>query len=730
MTSARLFPSLDQTLRRLWTLSSFTYSLRVFLALGSVMALCWQLGDMSKLTPLFLGIIASALAETDDSWKGRLQALLVTLVCFTVAALAVELTFSHPWWFVVGLAVSTFGMTMLGAVNQRYATIATATLILAIYTMISIEQRGGVSMGELWHEPLLLVLGAAWYGIISVIWCAFFSRHPIKLSIAKVFRELGVYLQLKATLFEPLRDMDVEGQRLALAQQNRRVVEALNQAKEMIFRRLEHQNGRSKLNRYLRLYFIAQDIHERASSSHTPYGELAGAFFHHDILFRVQRLLNQQGQACQALSKALLLNRPFDHSQSAQALEDLYASLDHLRAQQRSEWLGLLRSLNALADNLATLEARLASAYNPDALAEDEDNSLYDRSPNGWRDVAERIHHHLTPSSPIFRHALRLSVTLTVGYGVLHWIHPTQGYWILLTSVFVCRPSFGATQRFLRQRIQGTILGLVAGWALITLFPAESMQALIAVVAGVAFFATRARRYTLATAFITLMVLCCFNQVGDGFGLIWPRLFDTLIGAAIAGLAVMLVLPDWQGRSLHQQAAFTLTNSAAYLREIVAQYAQGKRDDLAYRLARRNAHNADAALATLLGNIQQEPGHFRRDADIGLRFLVHSHTLLNYLSALGAHRGETRLDQTQDKQWLECVESVAVALETLATQLTQRHPIELDDTQWEVEANAQDTLAEEAPEDAKRLLQIQLALICRQLAPLRETSERLIVGAG
>ncbi|QEM80264.2 TIGR01666 family membrane protein [Halomonas binhaiensis] len=722
--------SLDQTLRRLWTLSSFTYSLRVFLALGSVMALCWQLGDMSKLTPLFLGIIASALAETDDSWKGRLQALLVTLICFTVAALAVELTFSHPWWFVVGLAVSTFGMTMLGAVNQRYATIATATLILAIYTMISIEQRGGVSMGELWHEPLLLVLGAAWYGVISVVWCVFFSRHPIKLSIAKVFRELGVYLQLKATLFEPLRGMDVEGQRLALAQQNRRVVEALNQAKEMIFRRLEHQNGRAKLNRYLRLYFIAQDIHERASSSHTPYGELAETFFHHDILFRVQRLLNQQGQACKALSKALLLNRPFDHSQSAQALEDLHASLDHLRAQQRSEWLGLLRSLNALADNLATLEARLASAYNPDALAEDEDNSLYDRSPNGWRDIAERIHQHLTLSSPIFRHALRLSVTLTVGYGVLHWIHPTQGYWILLTSVFVCRPNFGATQRFLRQRIQGTILGLVAGWALITLFPAESMQALIAVVAGVAFFATRARRYTLATAFITLMVLCCFNQVGDGFGLIWPRLFDTLIGAAIAGLAVMLVLPDWQGRNLHQQAAFTLTNSAAYLREIVAQYAQGKRDDLAYRLARRNAHNADAALAALLGNILQEPGHFRRDVDIGLRFLVHSHTLLNYLSALGAHRGETRLDQTQDKQLLECVESVAAALETLAAQLTERHPIELDDSQWEVEANTQDTLAEEAPEDAKRLLQIQLALICRQLGPLSKTSGKLVAGAG
>ncbi|WP_417330546.1 YccS family putative transporter [Halomonas cupida] len=725
MTPARLPTSLDQALRRLWTLSSFAYSLRVFIALGSAMALCWQSGEMGRLIPLFLGIIASALAETDDSWQGRLQALLTTLFCFTVAALAVELAFTHPWWFVTGLAVSTFVMTMLGAVNQRYATIATATLILAIYTMISIEQRGGVSMGELWHEPLLLVLGAAWYGIISVIWCALFSRHPIKLSIAKVFRELGVYLHLKAALFAPLRDVDLEGQRLALAQQNRRVVEALNHSKEMIFRRLEHQSGGHRLNRYLRLYFIAQDIHERASSSHAPHGKLAETFFHHDVLFRTQRLLDQQGQACKALSKALLLNRPFDHSQSTQALEDLYASLNHLQSQQRTEWRESLRSLAALADNLTTLDIRLTSAHNPEALAEDEDNSLHDRSPHGWRDVVERVHHHLTPSSPIFRHALRLSVTLVVGYGVLHWIHPTQGYWILLTSVFVCRPSFGATRRFLRQRIQGTILGLVAGWALITLFPTELVQALIAVVAGVAFFATRARRYTLATAFITLMVLCCFNQIGDGFGLIWPRLFDTLIGAAIAGLAVMLILPDWQGRNLHRQAASTLVNSAAYLREITTQYARGKRDDLAYRLARRNAHNADAALATMLGNILQEPGHFQRDVDIGLRFLVDSHTLLNYLSALGAHRGETHLGRPRDEQLLEHAEGVANALETLASRLAERTPIEIDNTQWEWNASRLDSLAGETREDAKRLLQTQLALICRQLTPLSEASERL-----
>ncbi|MFP3520338.1 TIGR01666 family membrane protein, partial [Pseudomonas sp. SIMBA_077] len=81
----------------------------------------------------------------------------------------------------------------------------------------------------------------------------------------------------------------------------------------------------------------------------------------------------------------------------------------------------------------------------------------------------------------------------------------------------------------------------------------------------------------------------------------------------IAGLAVFLFLPDWQGRRLNKVLANTLTCNSIYLRQIMQQYAAGKSDDLAYRLARRNAHNADAALSTTLANMLMEPGHFRKE---------------------------------------------------------------------------------------------------------------------
>jgi len=715
------------SLRRLWTLDKFAYSLRVFIAFSGALLFSGLAGDVALVIPLFLGIIASALSETDDSWQGRLQALVVTLLCFASASFVVQWLFPWPWLFAAGLAVSTFTLIMLGAIGQRYATIASGTLILSIYSMINIEQHGGVDE-DVASRQLLLLAGAAWYGAISVVWCALFSRQPVKQSMARVYKALGEFLILKSALFEPVRGVDVEARRVALARQNGKVVDALNQAKEMIFRRLEGQRGSRKLNRYLQIYFIAQDIHERASSTHYPYSALTEAFFHHDVLFRCQRLLDQQGRACRQLAKSLLLNRPFSHEQSEQALADLRASIDNLSERGKPEWRPLIRPLNALADNLSTLEAQIASVHNPDTDSERRDSALYDRSPSSLLEAWKRVRLNFTLGSPTFRHAVRLTTALVAGYGLLQWLDPQQGFWILLTTLFVCRPNFATTRRFLSQRILGTVLGLIAGWASISLFPQPLIQSMIAVAAGVSFFANREKHYVVATASITLLVLCSFNQVGDGFDLIWPRLFDTLIGSLIAGLAVFFILPDWQGRRLYREAAKVLTNHRRYLDEIVHQYEEGKQDDLAYRLARRNAHNADAALSTLLTNMLHEPGHYRKqDADNGLRFLVLSNTLLSHLSALGAHRHRLAEDE-DDAAFVPLAKRISALLEQLAEQLDKRLPVEpltAPANELLSQLEEQSGTAEEKAVTLYRPIQSQLRLIASQLGPLSDAANRL-----
>ena len=716
------------SLRRLWTLDKFAYSLRVFVAFSGALALMPVWGDISLVIPLFLGVIASALAETDDSWQGRLLALAVTLACFTLVSWIIRWIFPWPWLMALWLAGATFGLIMLGAIGQRYATIASATLILSIYSMIDIEQHGGVD-NDVALRQMLLLAGAAWYGLISVVWCALFSRQPVKISMARLYKALGNYLMLKSALFEPVRGVDIEARRMALARQNGIVVDTLNQAKEMLLRRMESQRGSRKLNRYLQIYFIAQDIHERASSTHYPYSALTETFFHHDVLFRCQRLLDQQGLACQQLAKSLLLNRAFDHRQSEEALADLRASIASLRDRDKPEWRALMQPLNALAHNLTILEKQIASAHNPDANQQRQDTSLLDRSPGSLREAWQRIRLNLTLGSPTFRHAIRLAIALVSGFMLLQWLDPEQGFWILLTTLFVCRPNFATTRRFLFKRIIGTVLGLTVGWALISLFPQPVIQSMIAVGAGVAFFATRERHYLVATTSITLLVLCGFNQAGDGFDLIWPRLFDTLLGAFIAALAIFFIFPDWQGRKLYRTAAKVMLNHHHYLDEIIQQYATGKQDGLAYRLARRNAHNSDAAYSTQVNNMLQEPGYYRRqDADSGLRFLLLSNILLSHLSALGAHRHQLEKGE-DDTALIPVAKRISTLMGYIAEQLDQGLPcsaIDEDITRLLDHLEDENAQADNGNTSSiYRPMQSQLRLIASQLPPLADAASRL-----
>lgn len=274
--------------------------------------------------------------------------------------------------------------------------------------------------------------------------------------------------------------------------------------------------------------------------------------------------------------------------------------------------------------------------------------------------------------------------------------------------------------------------------------------------AGVLFFVTRTTHYLTATAAITLLVLMCFNQAtGAAHGLILPRLWDTMIGSAIAAAAMLWVLPDWQGRRLAAVAARALAAHAHYLREILSQYATGKADDLDYRLARRNAHNADAALSTTLSHLLQEPRHVRSHSLAGMRMLVASHTLLSYLSALGAHRagpagGAADLAQEAGGYAAERLEALAAGLQrrqvgpgaavVAGAQVQPQGPTESQlQSQSQTRALAQAAELEQAADagslqgadgavsaETLRVLQTQVALVCRQLGVIEVAVSELV----
>ncbi|EOS96582.1 hypothetical protein ETR_02014 [Erwinia tracheiphila PSU-1] len=138
--------------------------------------------------------------------------------------------------------------------------------------------------------------------------------------------------------------------------------------------------------------------------------------------------------------------------------------------------------------------------------------------------------------------------------------------------------------------------------------------------------------------FITLLVLGCFNLLEQGFDITLPRIVDTLIGFGIAWLAVAFIWPDWRFRNVSSVIKRACHANCRYLDAILKQYHQGKDNGLDYRVARRDAHNADAELASVVSSLSAEKNTNETLKEHAFRLLCLNHSLLGYISALGAHR--------------------------------------------------------------------------------------------
>lgn len=628
-----LSPDIFQPFRNYWANDRINYSVKVFFALAGVTLPAWYRGSPDEITPLILGIIAAALAEVDDNLWGRIKALIMMLACFLLASLSIELLFGYPLLFAGGLFCSTFGFTMLGAMGPRYSSMAFASLLLAVYTML-----GAGNSPSLWVQPVLLLGGALWYGVLSLFWHILWPDRPVQQSLANVFKELAGYLDSKSQLFDPVANMNPQPLRLAVARKNASVVNALNQAKASLLRRVRRQAS-VREQPFLKIYFLAQDIHERVSSSHYRYQDLAGHFSRSDILFRFQKMLRVQARACRAIAHSLATGRDYLHDSDNEAvLDELQQSLEYLQQQGNPPWRSLLVQLEYLLKNLATVNVQISSVGKPGSAISEDESVLADSNPRGIKAHLFCIWHECRLDSPLFRHGLRLATSLTLGYGLIQLFNLQPGYWVLLTILFVCQPSYSATRQKLTQRVVGTLAGLLTGIPLLYLFPGQEGQLVLMVISGILFFAFRTVRYDLATAFITLLVLFCFNQQGLGFAVMMPRLGDTLLGCLLAVTAVVFILPDWESRRLNRIMALTISRHRAYLAQVMEQYQTGKRDTLAYRLSRRHAHDMDARLNSAIMNMLTEPGRYQRAKDESFRFLTLSHALLSYISTLGAHR--------------------------------------------------------------------------------------------
>ncbi len=571
---------------------------------------------------LALGVLAGALSETDDHPKGRIKSLGLKVVSFGVSSLSVEILRPYPFLLGIGLSLSTIVFLLIGGTGERYRGVTFGSILVGIYTMI------GTAISPAWYwQPVLLSSGALFYGLFSL---AFLYDHPwrsIEEHLAKGFLALSRYMDEKANLFPS--DEKMQGEiRNRLALLNVELVNALERSKEVLNSYSGVLHDQTPLKPYLQYFMLLQSLHERAASSHERYDLLSQDPANRPLMEGIGQLLHQLARASRQFARSLLTGVQYHHpaalSWTVNALND---QLEKYRAHETHPLALLVSNLSRSNTSLQNLEEGYLRTLTP-RLAKDS------------RTVGQRFRDQLRWDHPRMRHAIRLSLCFLVGFTLSEGFNIAKGEWIILTSLFVCQPSYSETRRRLFQRIIGTIGGVTGGVLVVQLIPTLSGQMLLLLGSAYFFFVWLRRKYSRSVIFITIFVLCAFNLISSqGVAVMLPRLLDTLIGSALAILSVRFLWPDWQQKKLPGLLTGALAKNTRYFKAILSEYKQEHIvDDLDYRIARREAHQADNALVLAWQDMQVEPvkHHQFREQAFTLTYL--NHALLSYLSALGAHR--------------------------------------------------------------------------------------------
>jgi uncharacterized membrane protein YccC len=221
---------------------------------------------------------------------------------------------------------------------------------------------------------------------------------------------------------------------------------------------------------------------------------------------------------------------------------------------------------------------------------------------------------HLTWSSPILRHAVRLAAAVGVGVALERFADVPHGYWIGLTALMVLRPETAHTYTRCVGRVAGTAAGIVAASVVTMIWHPAGLAAavLAALVLGVT-YAVSGFGYLALSAALTASIVFLIDVTGTaGEGSMTDRLIAVLIGGALA-ILVHVTLPDDSLIRLRQRAGELLKTEIDYAATVIKAFVHGlDHPGEALAAAWERAFRARAAFEAAAGATTSESGDLRR----------------------------------------------------------------------------------------------------------------------
>jgi len=534
-----------------------------------------------------LGGWLAALADPGGTRRVRGRAMVAFLVAGTAAVLVGMVAADSPILAAIVVAAVVFATSMARALGSTAATVGTTIAI-----------AGAIAAQATASPPLatagLFAVGALWaVALSSVIW-PIWPHRPLRVPTAQVYDALARYADAIAQATREPVDWS------ALAREHQRPVRAaIETASSAMVELRARRFGESPVG----------------ANTRTIFGEAEAEFFK---LIGYAEELESQGATPADLAVLDELARSYREIRDQLITRrggtwKPEAAIDVIPGRLARELVRASRMVLDVSRDLDVLPTSPAShvptpqAVHPDAIAA--------RDALSWH-------------SPIFQHAVRVTLAAVAAMIIGRIASPKHAQWVTITTLAVLQPYLGPTMVRVVERVVGTVLGCGIAIALIGTVNSPLATAIgmfpLAVVAVV----TRPRSYRLFVLFLTPVFLLVADHWHPTLDTLFVRMVDVAIGGVVAA-AASVIRPSWERARLPDALAAVLDADADY---VTRAFARAGRHELA--AARRAVGVALETAESSLERMLAEPRRLQHGAAEAVLLLTYARRIAGALTAL------------------------------------------------------------------------------------------------
>ncbi|GAA4431292.1 FUSC family protein [Ravibacter arvi] len=597
-------------------------------------------GVLDTMMPFALGTLLIGVTDNPGPHNRRRNTLLATIFFSFLSSFVTIWIQSYTWLIYIAMAVFGIFYSMIGVYGNRANSVGSIGLLVFIFTID--ENITGESA---YQHVLLFMAGGFWYFLIFLSLDRLRPYLPAQRLMGENFVLLGELLSVKARFYMPKPKYERLYDKMVPLQVS--LKENHEVLREVLFRTRQFVKDSGNKSRTLVLMYLdSLDLFEQILNSQQDYRHLNQAFGDSKILRVFGIYITWLAEEVQHIGVAVQAGAA---SRSGRDLAEGFHKCelafyryraDRMTQENVEDFIMLKQVLLSMRDITERVKKlHLATRY--EANHTEELHSL--AGPDGIvprEDLNPRVLlDNLSLKSTYFRHSLRLTLALLVGYSVSLVWEFGHGYWILLTIATILKPAFGITKQRNIYRIAGTFLGVLTGFLSIYWIGNTTVLFVIMMLAMVVAYTFLKTNYFVASAGITLYVIIGFFFTNSDIigAVLVDRVIDTLIGSAIAYVFSMFVLPSWESDNLDVTVLEALESNQGYFNAVSSVFGGGAFDLESLKHHRKEAVIALANVSEAFQKMMSEPKKQRVKLEDFHQFLATSHMLTSYMASLSSY---------------------------------------------------------------------------------------------